>query len=193
MSTDDDASPPERLDAGDFELRRMQSVYVGPALEAIEESLEELRPWMSWAQELPSAAAMETVLTEADLSFRSNKEWTYLLFDRENGKVVGGAGLHRRIGPRGLEIGYWIRTSFTGRGLATTTARVLTDAAFDHFEWVDRVEIRMDAANGASAAVPRKLGFTLVREEERPRVTPGHTGRGLLWSVDRSTWIDRSP
>jgi RimJ/RimL family protein N-acetyltransferase len=49
----------------------------------------------------------------------------------------------------------------------------------------------MDRANGASAAVPRKLGFTLIREEERPRVTPGHTGVGLIWSLDRSTWLRR--
>ena len=182
---------PERLDAGEFELRRASPEYLNHILEAVEESLDELRPWMSWAQAMPAAEAMKTVMSEADRSFRAGEDWMYLLIDRSSAKVAGGSGLHRRIGPHGLEVGYWVRTSFTDRGYATRTARILTDAAFTHLDWVDHVEIRMDRANTASAAVPRKLGFSLVREEERARVTPGHTGVGLIWSLDRSTWERR--
>jgi RimJ/RimL family protein N-acetyltransferase len=191
MNADPEYALPEILDAGVFELRRASPEYVDQVLEAVEESLHELRPWMGWAQKMPASEGMSTVLSEADKSFRAEGDWMYLLIDRSSAKVVGSSGLHRRIGPHGLEIGYWVRTSFTGRGYATQTAKTLTDVAFSYLDWVERVEIRMDRANVASAAVPRKLGFTLVREEERPRVTPGHTGVGLIWSVDRSAWESR--
>jgi RimJ/RimL family protein N-acetyltransferase len=182
---------PERLDVGEFQLRRASPEYLDQLLEAVEESLDELRPWMSWAQTMPTVEALNTVLCEADRSFRAGDDWMYLLIDRSSAKVAGGSGLHRRIGPHGLEVGYWVRTSFTGRDYATLTTKTLTDTAFTYLDWVDRVEVRMDRANLPSAAVPRKLGFTLVREEERPRVTPGHTGVGLIWSVNRSTWERR--
>ena len=52
----------------------------------------------------------------------------------------------------------------------------------------DRVEIHMDAANVASARVPAKLGYTLLGEEAREILAPGHTGRGLAWAVSRAAW-----
>jgi RimJ/RimL family protein N-acetyltransferase len=47
------------------------------------------------------------------------------------------------------------------------------------------VEIHCDAANTASAAVPRRLGHQLV--EQRPRVAkaPADTDVELVWAVTR--------
>jgi RimJ/RimL family protein N-acetyltransferase len=65
---------------------------------------------------------------------------------------------------------------------------LVVDAAFDCLATVEHVEIRMDRANDASAAVPRKLGFLLDRAEDRPIQTPGHTGHGLVWAMTRDRW-----
>jgi RimJ/RimL family protein N-acetyltransferase len=56
-------------------------------------------------------------------------------------------------------IGYWIHVDHIGLGYATETSAALTKVAFT-IEGMDRVEIHCDPANLASAAVPRKLGFT---------------------------------
>ncbi len=45
----------------------------------------------------------------------------------------------------------------------------------------------MDRANRASAAVPPKLGYRLLDAEWREVLTPGHTGDGLVWVVDRTS------
>ena len=100
--------------------------------------------------------------------------------------MVGGAGLHPRAGPESIEIGYWVRSDRTGRGYATAAAGALTQAAFAHLDGIDRVEIRMDRANRASAAVPPKLGFRLIGHEAREILAPGHSGEGLIWALDRS-------
>jgi RimJ/RimL family protein N-acetyltransferase len=68
--------------------------------------------------------------------------------------------LHTRLaGARELEIGYWIHKDFAGRGLATEAAGALVKVAFAVLRGVHRLEIRNDAKNLPSAAIPRKLGF----------------------------------
>jgi RimJ/RimL family protein N-acetyltransferase len=43
--------------------------------------------------------------------------------------VVGGCGLHRRIGAGGIEIGYWIHVDAIGNGYATELAGALIRVA----------------------------------------------------------------
>src|ERR1700684_748732 len=74
-----------------------------------------------------------------------------------DGAVGGGCVLHRRIGPGGLEIGYWTARRFLRQGIATTAAGLLTDAAFSD-PAITRVEIHHDLAHHASGGVPRTLG-----------------------------------
>jgi RimJ/RimL family protein N-acetyltransferase len=136
---------------------------------------------------MPTAEAELAVLQEGEASFDADTEWSYMLYELDSGELVGGAGLHQRAGPTVVEIGYWVRTDRTGRGYATAAAGALTDAAFTHLAGIERVEIHMDQANLASAAVPRKLGYRLDREESREVLAPGHTGRGLVWVIDRPT------
>jgi RimJ/RimL family protein N-acetyltransferase len=154
----------------------------------VETSYAELHQWMAWAQTLPTHQAMSAVITEGAESFDSDREWQYVLREIGSGEVVGGAGLHRWVGPDGLEIGYWVRTDRTGRGYATSAARALTDAAFASSLGIERVEIHMDQANLGSVAVPRKLGYCLQLEEDREALAPGHTGRGFVWRMERSIW-----
>jgi RimJ/RimL family protein N-acetyltransferase len=142
---------------------------------------------MPWAQTTPSAQDEFAVLEAGEASFDADVDWGYTLVEAPTGQLVGGAGLHRREGLGVMEIGYWVRSDRTGRGYASAAARALTEAAFRYLPDVNQVEIHMDVANDASAAVPRKLGYLLDREEERERFTPGHTGRGLVWIVTRTT------
>jgi RimJ/RimL family protein N-acetyltransferase len=105
-----------------------------------------------------------------------------------DGQVVGGCGLHRRLGPAGLEIGYWIHPSFLRRGLATSAARLLTGAAFTLPE-TTHVEIHHDKANEASGGVPRKLGFAFIGEQPDTPEAPGEVGIECRWRMTRERWI----
>jgi ribosomal-protein-serine acetyltransferase len=152
---------------------------------AVVESLDALRPWMPWAANEPLPLS-----ERADLVAGWRKLWD--AGDRMCGmfvgeEVVGGCGLHQRIGPGGQEIGYWVRTGRTGRGYATAAARALTTMAFT-MRGVDRVEIHHDVANVASGRVPAKLGFTCVGDTARPVEAPGETGTQRIWRMLRAAW-----
>ena len=104
-----------------------------------------------------------------------------------NGAIAGGCGLHHRIGPGGLEIGYWTHPRFLRAGIATSAARLLTDAAFARAD-VTHVEIHHDKANQASAGIPRKLGYRLIREVQDRAEAPGEIGLSCEWQLPREDW-----
>jgi len=180
---------PDRIPAGSVELRRWRPTYATALTDAVTSSLSELRPWMPWAQEAPTVPGILQVLTEGNASFDADQEWQFVVAETGSDRVLGASGLHRRGPPSTVEIGYWIRTEVTHRGLATTAARALTTAAFAHLPTVDTVEIRMDTRNGRSAAVPPRLGFRLAREVDHPVDAPGQSDRWLVWETDRADWM----
>ena len=140
--------------------------------EAIDASLDDLRPWMPWAADEPQPLGKKVeLLRRFRGDFDLGNDFTYGIFDSHESVVVGGTGLHTRLGDDAFEIGYWIRASRAGEGLATEAAAALTRVGFEHCR-VDRIEIRCDPANERSRAIPRKLGYveeaTLRRRLHHP-------------------------
>ena len=152
--------------------------------EAIRESLDHLRPWMAWIGLEPQEIAGRVDLIRrwaADAPAGGD----VVLGIWVDGTVAGGCGLHRRIGPVGLEIGYWVRASHTRRGVATEAVRQLCALAFEDAE-IQRVEIHHDRANELSGRVAARAGFTHV--EDRPDIpeAPGEEGVERVWRLDRA-------
>jgi RimJ/RimL family protein N-acetyltransferase len=144
---------------------------------------------MPWATEAADLEHQRARIAGALPSWDAGTEFGYTVFlpgrePTEGGTVIGAIGLHRRIGPGGIEIGYWIHAAHCGRGYATEAARALTGAALALPD-VRRVEIHCDEANAASAAIPRKLGYRLDRVDRRVPEAPGETGRLMIWVQER--------
>jgi RimJ/RimL family protein N-acetyltransferase len=162
-----------------------------PALNAaITASVEHLRPWMAWVSGEP-----ETVGRRTERVVRWRRQWEEggdsVLGVFLDGEPIGAAGLHRRIGEGGVEIGYWIHTDHVGKGYATEATRALTGAAF-HIEGIDRAEIHHDKANIPSSRVPEKLGFTLADEKPRTPNAPSEIGIERVWVMTREQWTKRT-
>jgi RimJ/RimL family protein N-acetyltransferase len=183
-SEDESGRPRERIDAGPAILRRWRPDDLEAACDAVLASLEHLRPWMAWAADFSRASQAE-FLAGAERDWESGVAYNYaMLID---GAIAGSAGLMARIGPAGLEIGYWVHRSYTRRGLATAAAAALTEQAFT-LRGIDRVEIVHDELNVASGGVPRKLGFRETGRRQLEQTTPCGTGIGVVWEVTRSEW-----
>ncbi|WP_067698982.1 GNAT family N-acetyltransferase [Nocardia jejuensis] len=172
--------PPERIDLGDILLRRWQPGDLEARFEAISASFEHIHPWMPWLAERPTLESQRLHSESADGSWPSpDGGFTFGIFDAA-GTVLGAAGLHDRVGPATLEIGYWCHVAHTGRGVITRATAALTDIALK-LPGIEQVEIRCDAANLRSAAVPHRLGYRLDRVIPRERLAPAESGFGMIW------------
>lgn len=128
--------------------------------QAVTSSLDELRPWMPWAHVEPiDRDERVDFLRKRRADFDCDREYFYGAFEGE--ELVGACGLHRRVGPAALEVGYWTPTAHTGRGIATEGAGALVRVAFE-VHGVERVDLQCEPGNEASARIAGKLGF---REE----------------------------
>lgn len=128
--------------------------------ESVMESLEHLRPWMPWVYNEPEPMERKVQrLKRFRGLFDLGQDFVYGIFNPENTKLIGGTGLHTRLDEDQLEIGYWIHKDYINHGLVTEVTAALVKVAFELIH-IHRLEIHCDPANLASAAVPRKLGFT---------------------------------
>ena len=166
--------PPYRIHTERLVLRCWEPRDAPLLREAVDSSLDHLRPWMPWADAEPQPLS-ETIelLRRFRGQFDLGHDFVYGIFASDESEVVGGTGLHTRVGGDALEIGYWIRASRIGHGLATEITAALTRVALERCG-VDRVEIHVDPVNERSLAIPRRLGF--VEEATLRRRLAGRQG-----------------
>jgi RimJ/RimL family protein N-acetyltransferase len=151
--------PPYRIETERLVVRCWEPRDAPLVKEAVDSSLEHLRPWMPWANDAPRSLADQVELLRMFRGgFDLGQDFVYGILAADEEQAVGGSGLHTRVGEEAFEIGYWIRASRVGEGLATEVTAALTRVAFE-VSGVDRVEIRVDPENERSLAVPRKLGY----------------------------------
>lgn len=171
---------PTELTAGRVVLRRTREDDAAALAEAVKDSLDHLRPWLPWATaDAASLAAQRERCRQAHQRWRDDKEYIYVAW-LSDGAVAGCYGVHRRVGPGGVDIGYWTHVAHTGKGYATGAVRALTPHAL-RLPGVERVEVHCDETNTSSAAIPKRLGFRLERVEHRDPSAPGESGRLMIW------------
>jgi RimJ/RimL family protein N-acetyltransferase len=179
-----DFHPPEALHGEIVTLRRYRLSDRDAVKAAITASLESLRDWMPWAKEPPTDASVASFLEPAVERFGGEAPANYAITLRDSGAFAGGCGLMPRVGPDALEIGYWVHSAYHRRGIATESARLLTDVGLAA-PGVCRIEIHCELGNAASAGVARGLGYRLDRVDDGPPDSAGRTGRMMVWVTER--------
>ena len=146
-------------------LLRVPQAGDGPVLhDAVSESLSALREFLwavPWVAEEPSVARSEVFCRNAQANFLARRDMPFLVFERHSHQLIGATGLHRPNWslPK-LEIGYWCRTRFSGRGLIREAVTALADYAFLHAQAV-RIELITDELNLKSRRIAERCGFVL--------------------------------
>jgi RimJ/RimL family protein N-acetyltransferase len=179
-------SVPSEIRTSRFVLRPWRGEDAPALLPVLEANWPHLGPWIparvATPVPLPQLAAR---LAAFGNDFAAAKEWRYGLFMPDETTVLGEAGIYpRAAGGRvpyadatHVELGYWLRADETGKGLVTDATKSLLDivATLAH---VSHVEIRCDARNAPSAAIPKRLGFTLAATVAEPSGTSSQ-----VWSL----------
>ncbi|MCM3204908.1 GNAT family N-acetyltransferase [Paenibacillus illinoisensis] len=152
---------PEHFDTARLTIRAPEWGDGAEVNEAIRESVEQLRPWLPFAEKVPSLEESEAHVRKAKLQFLERTDLVLHLRDKQTDDFVGSSGLHRiDWNARCFEIGYWIRSSRAGEGLMTEAVQGIEQFAITYLN-ANRLEIRCDSRNVRSAKVAERAGYTL--------------------------------
>ena len=176
---------PDLIETERLLLRPWAIEHAEALADALGESVEHLMPWIPWATPVAPTRTQAEALVRRWIEERTaGVNFIYAVLERREGRLVGGIGLYARVGKGRLEIGYWLRRSAAGAGLATESARALTEAGFAVTD-IEALEIHIDPENSASRRIPEKLGYSLV-EHRRGRDTGQERLRDTLVFLKRS-------
>lgn len=147
-----------QLSNGTILVRPHQMADAEPCFEAIIESMDELMPWMFWCQPGIAFPEIEKWIESRSQAWLNDTDFEFAIVDPHQGSFIGNCGLvHLDLQNSRAELGYWIRTSQTGRGIATQASKLALQFGFDVLG-LNRVEILIDTGNIASQKVAEKLG-----------------------------------
>jgi ribosomal-protein-serine acetyltransferase len=132
-----------------------------PLWVAARESVAEVFPWLAWCHPQYSVAeAVEWIRARGELAVEG-REYTFAIVGAD-GRYLGGCGLNQvNRSHRFGNLGYWVRSSATGRGVATEAVRQIAEFAFRKTDLV-RLEIVCAVLNERSQRVAERAGA--VRE-----------------------------
>lgn len=132
---------------------------------AITESIDTLRPWMPWAQYIPSVNQSEAYISECCANWitknNNNVGLPLWVIEKSTNTFVGHIviwNIEWDI-PK-FEFGFWAHTSHTNKGYITEAINALTRYCFLQFR-VRRIAITCEVKNLRAKLVPQRLGFLL--------------------------------
>jgi len=158
---------------------------------AVHASLSELVHWMPWCSAEYGLAQAESWVAFSQQAWADRTEFPLGIFETASGAVVGGTGINHisRANATG-NIGYWVSTPHTRRGVARFAAQEAARLGFGELR-LTRLEIVTLPHNVASQQVAESLGAT--REcLARHRLVVGGTPRdAIVYSLvrqDAAAW-----
>jgi RimJ/RimL family protein N-acetyltransferase len=153
---------------------------------------EHLAPWIPQRVATPAVVPLLAErLAAFGAEFCVDREWRFAMLTSDERTLLGEVDLFPRSATGRValpnadraEIGYWIRADETGRGLVTEAVTAIIDVARRVGQFA-HLEIRCDARNAPSAAVPKRLGFQLATTIDEPPTTAHESGVQLqVWTL----------
>jgi len=174
-------------------MRAYQLDHIDRLYEAVLESIPELSQYETWCH--PGYTRDEAAEYVNWWRKMWNEERAYYLAveDLQSGEFLGSCGLtdlsveHRRA-----SLGFWIRSSRTGKGFATDAARTVIRLSFEDLG-LDRIEIEAAVNNTPSRRIAEKLGCRLEGILRRRLILPAGPTDTAMYSLLRADSPERSP
>ena len=127
---------------------------------AVKESLTQLSRWMPWCHMDYGPEDHQRWSRTRKKQWDQGVEYDFVIYRPDTNLPLGICGLNNfdRLNRR-ANLGYWVRTSQTGQGLATAAAGLLAQFGFDTLK-LNRIEILIAEENRPSQRVAEKLGLS---------------------------------
>jgi ribosomal-protein-serine acetyltransferase len=139
-------------------LRPFQFEDAGDLYRAVLETMADLKPWMSWAHDGYSQSDALNYITVARAQWGEGSMFSFAVINAKSGAFSGTCSL-THIHPVYFycNLGYWVRSSQRGLGMAGMATRLAARFAFDEL-LLARVEVVVAVGNAPSLKVAEKIG-----------------------------------
>lgn len=138
-------------------LRRPGLDDVDALQAAIDESYDDLHPWMDWCTRDAGITATRAWVAMQAVHRDEGRAHEFVILDGD-GRILGCCGVNGIDRERRTaNLGYWVRTSAAGRGAAPKAVRQLVDWVRSHTD-LERLEIVCAVGNPRSQRVAEKVG-----------------------------------
>ncbi len=164
-------------------IRRFQPADIPELFLAARESIAELRRWMVWCGADYNLEDSSDFVSACDEEWEADRRYSFAIYDRRDGALLGSIGLSRvNRTHRCANVGYWVRSSCTGRGIASAGLRQVAQFAFEELH-LNRLELVIALGNLASMRVAEKVGARRADGLRRWLVLNGQPVSAAVYSL----------
>lgn len=141
----------------DVTIRFYEAGDAGALLGAALESVAEVGRWLAWCHAALTIGDIRAWIEEQIAHREAGTAFEFAIIDG-GGTFLGGCGVNRIDDEhRFANLGYWVRSTETGRGVAAAAARAVARWVFANTE-LERLEIVCAVGNARSQRVAEKVG-----------------------------------
>lgn len=148
----------ETLDDGTIRIRRYTIDDVDELHPAARESIELVGEWLPWLDEGYMRDDSRAWLEASRHAWEDGARFAFAVEEVSSGRYLGGVGLNQiNWAHRLANLGYWVRSSAMGRGVAPRAASLIARLGLEDLE-LTRIEVVCAAGNARSLRVAEKVG-----------------------------------
>jgi RimJ/RimL family protein N-acetyltransferase len=139
-------------------IRRYCADDIPLLFEAARESTNEMFVWLSWCHPNYTVEESRSFVLSSETAWNQKTRFAFAVLDVNSGLFLGGVGLNQfNRNHNFANLGYWVRSSQTGRGVATAATLLAAEFGFEDLG-LNRIEILTAIGNVASGRVAEKAG-----------------------------------
>jgi len=157
MSTEP-ALPAFELVEEPLRLHPWQAQDAEDLFDAVRSSVASVGRWLPWCHAGYELADAHAWISHCQDGWSRGEHFAFPIFDLHTGELLGGAGLNQRNRQhRSANLGYWVRQSRHGEGIAARAAALVARFGFEQLGLI-RIEIVVMPDNHPSRRTAEKTG-----------------------------------
>ena len=169
-------------------LERLNLSHIEAIFNAIDQNRQFLQKWLPFVDFTHKVNDTERFVRSILERPTARRDEVYVIWCNHEFSGLIGFKDQDRVNDK-IEIGYWLVEKMTGKGIASSGVRKLVNLAFRNME-MNRVQIRCGVGNQKSAAIPKRLGFSL-EGIERAGERHNHKYINLeVYSLLKKEWVE---
>lgn len=174
---------PTSLQNGTILVRPHEVGDIDALFIAVRESIAEISPWLPWCHADFSREELAGFVEVSRKGWADGSQYQFAIFDSATGSALGGISLnHIAKSNRLANMGYWVRTSATGRGVASEAVKLVAAYGFRDLG-LSRVEIAAIPENTAGRRVAQRAGAKFEAVVRNRLVMHGGAYDAALYSL----------